>query len=126
MTTFNSDSAETNLKYLREKVASFVAERDWQKYQDPKNLAESLCIEAAELLQIFQWIDKDDLQKYGLEKIKPRVSEELADVMIYCLSLANSMKIGMTEAILDKIEKNRRKYPPHVWKGKVHLDNPLK
>jgi len=96
---------------LKKKVKECVEESDWQRNDKPKDIAMSLCIETAELLEIFQWksdSDVDDLLKNA--DFKSRISEELADVVIYCLSMANAVNIDLTKAILNKIELNKKKY----------------
>ena len=112
----------TNICYLISKVREFLEERDWKKYQNPKDLAESICIEAAELLQLFQWAKPEECKQF---KNKPsevqRIKEELADVGIYCLSMANTFNIDLTSAILDKLEQNKKKYPAELYKGKAYL-----
>lgn len=108
---------------LKDAVQKFVHERDWEKYHNPKNLAESICIEAAELLQLFQWTEpeKPEQLKSKLEKLR-RIEEELADVIIYCLSMANTLSIDLSTIVLQKIEHNREKYPPGQSKAKTHID----
>ncbi|WP_406533617.1 nucleotide pyrophosphohydrolase [Methanobrevibacter sp.] len=91
-----------------DKLIRFQVERDWKKFHTPENLAKSISIEAAELLEHFQW-GKD----YNLED----VSEELADVLIYCIYMANSLDLDIKEIILDKMEKNAIKYPVDKSKG---------
>jgi dCTP diphosphatase len=112
----------TNIGYLISKVREFLEERDWKRYQNPKDLAESICIEAAELLQLFQWATPKESEQF---KNKPsevrRIREELADVGIYCLSMANTLNIDLTSAILDKLEQNKKKYPAELYKGKAYL-----
>ena len=107
---------EASLSYLKSRVSEFIEEREWGKYHTPKNIAESIVIEASELLQIFQWIDNADSLKHGLEN-RDRVEEELADIIIYCLSMANVLDVNLTKAVLNKLEKNRRKYPVEKFKG---------
>ncbi len=92
-----------SIKGLQKKVAAFRDERDWRKYHTPKDLSLSISIEAAELLELFQW--QDD----GYEK--DRLEEEMADVMIYLLSLADVADIDLGKAVLSKIELNKEKYP---------------
>jgi len=116
-----ANDRNTNIEDLKIRIKSFLKKREWEKYHTPKNISESICIEAAELLQIFQWMNEDDLQKFNYSKISIRVAEELADVIIYCLSMANTMKIDVANAILTKLEINERKYPVKIWKGKAHL-----
>ena len=88
----------------------------------PKDLAESICIEAAELLQLFQWIKPEESEQFrkNLSKLK-RIREELADVTIYCLNMANTLDIDLASAILEKLEENKKKYPTDKYKGKAHL-----
>jgi len=99
------DHMDDTLENIRDKVNQFVEERDWKQFHSPRNLAESISIEAAELLEIFQWG-----QKLGPEEHE-HLREELADVMIYCISMANALEIDMSSAIMEKLEKNARKYP---------------
>ncbi len=101
----------TRIKQLRDEVRNFVDERDWNKYHHPKELAISIVIEAAELLEIFQWDEKVDIQ--GIkddEKTMGKIKEEVADVMTYILCLANQLDLDLSEVILAKLEKNRTKY----------------
>lgn len=90
----------------------FVDDRGWSKFHKPKDLAMSISIEAAELLEIFQWTDRCPSGKDG-----KRAGEELADVILYCASLANALGLDLAEAIEEKIEKNNRKYPVDVVAG---------
>jgi dCTP diphosphatase len=114
--------SNTNISYLILKVREFLEERDWKKYQIPKDLAESICIEAAELLQLFQWTKpKENEQLKNKSSEVQRIREELADVVIYCLSMANTLNIDLTSATLDKLEQNKKKYPAELYKGKAYL-----
>lgn len=115
------NDCNTNVEDLKTRVKSFLKKRDWEKYHTPKNISESICIEGAELLEIFQWMNEDCMKNPSYLQISTRVAEELADVVIYCLSMANSMKIDVTGAILTKLEINERKYPVEKWKGKAYL-----
>jgi len=106
------------LEQLKGLVKQFIDERDWQKYHNPKNLAMSISIEAAELMEFFQWLTMEESillkdNKAKFEKIK----EEVADIIIYCLSIGNVLDIDLSKAILDKIEKNKSKYPISKYKG---------
>jgi NTP pyrophosphatase (non-canonical NTP hydrolase) len=113
-----SDS-EINLSYLKRKVADFRDQRNWKKYHNPKDLAISISIEANELLELFQWASIEEIERKikndsdYLEKIK----EELADVLIYCLSMADILQIDVSTAILSKIKKNEEKYPVEKFNG---------
>ncbi len=110
---------DTTVAQLRKLVADFVAERRWQPYHDPKNLAMSIAIEAAELMEHFQWVRNDELPKL-LDDARQRsaVVEELADVMCYVLALANVMEIDLAAALRDKIAKNAAKYPVERFCGR--------
>jgi NTP pyrophosphatase (non-canonical NTP hydrolase) len=85
-----------------EKLIEFQGERDWKRFHTPENLAKSISIEAAELLEHFQW---------GKEYDRGEVADELADVLIYCLYMADAMDFDVRQIILDKMEKNAVKYP---------------
>lgn len=113
---------ETSISNLKEAVREFIHKREWEKYHNPKDIAESICIEAAELLQLFQWIKPEESERFktDLSKMK-QIKEELADIAIYCLSMTNKLEIDLTKTILDKIELNKRKYPATLYKGKAHL-----
>jgi NTP pyrophosphatase (non-canonical NTP hydrolase) len=106
----------TTLQNLKKTVENFVKDRDWEKYHTARNLAESISIEASELLELFQWSLSEEELSPGSMKLS-RLEEELADVLVYCLSLANSAKIDVTIAILSKMKKNEQKYPAEKYKG---------
>ena len=97
------------MRELTEKLVEFTKERDWDQFHSPENLAKSISIEAGELLECFQW-NSD----YDLEEVK----EELADVINYCLLMANKLGVDPKQITLDKIEKNAKKYPVEKSKGK--------
>jgi len=109
---------ETTILQLRARVQKFVDDRDWQKYHKPKNLAMSIAIEASELMELFQWVEESETDTItGKREKLSRMEEELADIMVYCLSLANVVNIDISRAIMNKIDKNERKYPPEQFKG---------
>jgi NTP pyrophosphatase (non-canonical NTP hydrolase) len=115
--------ADTTVETLRQAVREFVDERDWQRYHTPKNLAMSLAIEAAELMEHFQWLDPHE--SYELAKLSHQhalVAEELADVLCYALSLANVMQIDLSDAVLAKLKKNAQKYPADQFRGRYRAD----
>jgi len=96
-------------------VKNLVSERGWEKYHNPKDLAEAICIEAAELLEIFQWATLDEAFSWRNDSSKMEsIREELADVLIYCLSMANTLNIDLSDAILRKL-KNEEKYPTEEY-----------
>lgn len=110
----------TTVGTLRAAVETFVRERDWRRYHTPKNLAMSIAIEAGELMEHFQW--------YGLEEsaerladplIHAEVSEELADVLIYCLSFANAAQIDVAQAVQQKLLRNQARFPAESVAGKL-------
>jgi dCTP diphosphatase len=98
------------------KVLKFRDERDWQQFHDPKSLAASICIEAAELLELFQWLAPDEARGQVAEK-RERVAEEIADVAIYLIELADVAGIDLAAAIEAKLEKNGAKYPVDKSRG---------
>ncbi len=109
---------EATTYYLRQLVQEFIDERDWAKYHNPKDLAISIAIEAAELMELFQWMGEKEAQSI-LENAErsARLEEELADIIILCLSLANVSSIDLARAVTKKLGKNRDKYPVHLVKG---------
>ncbi|MCZ2856717.1 MAG: nucleotide pyrophosphohydrolase [Candidatus Bathyarchaeota archaeon] len=115
---------ETSVEDLKIAVRTFIHERDWEKYHNPKDLAESICIEAAELLQLFQWIESEESRGFKTDPSKlTRVKEELADVVICCLSMVNALEADLTEAVLEKLELNKKKYPADLYKGKAYFNH---
>ncbi len=96
---------------LQRTIASFVADRDWDRYHAPGNLAASILIEAAELLEHFQWAAPT-----GEEPASPPdaadLADELADILIYCLAFANRTGIDPAQAVLDKLARNEGRFPP--------------
>ena len=120
---------QATLAWLREVMREFVRERAWEKYHTPRNLAASVAVEAGELLELFQWwtTQEGDRRREDLIKdaaFKKAVGEELCDVMMYCVSLANAMGLEIAPTIAAKMEKNRLKYPPEKYHG--HYERPLK
>lgn len=94
---------------VREQLAAFVAERDWNQFHSPPNLAKSISIEAAELLELFQWSDDAD---------EARVRDELADVLTYCHLLAYRLGVEPEDLILEKLANTRSKYPVEKSRGR--------
>jgi dCTP diphosphatase len=111
--------ATTTVGELRARLAEFVAERQWQSYHDAKNLAMSIAIEAAELMEHFQWLRSEELPAMlGNPQRRAEVVDELADVMCYALSLANALNIDLSSAVAAKIAKNAQKYPSDQFRGR--------
>lgn len=98
----------TTVQELKDLVGAFVEERNWNQFHSPKNLSMSIAIEAAELMELFQWSEPITLLE---ESQEDRLREELADVVIYCLSLANAAGIDLAAAVRDKVAVNADKYP---------------
>lgn len=113
----------TTIGHLISQVIEFLEERNWEKYHNPKDIAESISIEAAELLQLFQWVKPEESQQFKNDSSKmQRIREELADVVLYCLSMANTLDIDLATAILDKIKQNKMRYPVDLWKGRAYIN----
>ena len=113
----------TTLMALRHLMAEFVAEREWGKYHSPKNLSMSLAIEAAELMEHFQWISGDESRLAAADpEARQRISDEMADVLCYLFSLANTLDIDLATAVFDKVRRNRLKYPIESFRGKFRAD----
>src|SRR5258706_10454812 len=99
-----ADDASTTLAELRGLVREFVEERDWRQFHSPKNLSMSLAIEAAELMEHFQWIEAAESRHIGDDPTKlEEVRDEIADVMCYLLALANELKLDLSSAVRDKM-----------------------
>lgn len=99
-----------------QEIIKFNKERDWDQFHSPENLAKSICIEAGELLECFQWNSDYD---------KEAVCEELADVVNYCIVMADRLEVDLEEIVLKKLEKNRQKYPVEKAKGNSKKYNEL-
>lgn len=111
---------QTTIAHLRKLVRDFILEREWQSYQDPKNLTMSIAIEAAELLEVYQWLTNEQATAAGKgAKARQRTREELSDVVIYCLALANALDIDLSQAIMEKMTANAVKYPLETSRGKL-------
>lgn len=105
---------------LRTAVGKFVADRDWNQYHSPKNLAMSIAIEAAEIMEHFQWFSTDEAAARMRDpEYKAEVADELADVLIYCLSFANSSDIDVSQAILKKLARNEVRFPVESVRGRL-------
>ena len=116
---------ETNIAELRERVSKFVDERDWQQFHSPKNLAMALAIEAAELMEHFQWITTDASRAVDAQPEKlAAIGEELADVFCYVLAIANELNIDLSTAFRDKMSKNEIKYPMPEYRGRYGPEDP--
>lgn len=90
-------------------IRQFVAERNWQQFHTPENLAKSISIESAELLELFQWSDPSNIDE---------VKDELADVLTYCILLADKYDLDIEKIVLEKLEKTKAKYPVNKSYGR--------
>lgn len=118
-----SDSS-ASVESLKQLVREFVDERNWSQYHSPKNLAMSLAIETAELMEHFQWLTTDESRDVRQRsEVLAEVEEELADVLCYALALSNELEIDISRAIRAKMQKNRAKYPADKFRGRYgHRD----
>jgi NTP pyrophosphatase (non-canonical NTP hydrolase) len=105
------------MKDLIDSLVAFRDARDWKKFHTPENLAKSVAIEAAELLECFQWGDNYE---------KKQIEDEIADVMIYCLLLTEAIGIDPEKAIREKIELNEVRFPVQIVKGTSGRSTKLK
>jgi NTP pyrophosphatase (non-canonical NTP hydrolase) len=103
---------DTTFALLRRRLQQFVLDRDWAGYHTPKNLAMSIAIEAAELMEHFQWSTPEGSQRLAADPAeRARVADELADVVIYCLHFANRMDIDVSSAVEAKLARNEQRFP---------------
>jgi dCTP diphosphatase len=110
---------QTTLEDLKRRMAAFVREREWETFHTPKNLSMSIAIEAAELMEHFQWLTVEESKRLPAEALAA-VGEELADIVIYALSLSNVLDLDLADTVLAKMDKNVRKYPSDKVRGKSH------
>ncbi len=104
------------MKNVKKEIIKFTDERDWNQFHSPENLAKSIVIEASELLECFQWNNNYN---------KEEVCEELADVVNYCVLLANKLEVDLEDIVLNKLDKNMAKYPVNKCKGRCNKYNKL-
>jgi dCTP diphosphatase len=111
---------ESKFEELSARIEEFVRDRDWEQYHNPKNLSMAIAVEAAELLEIFQWLSPDECDRDVLpQEQKNNIADELADIIIYAIRMAQVLNIDVLEAVGRKIEKNELKYPVEEIKGKA-------
>ncbi|MCK4816767.1 nucleotide pyrophosphohydrolase [bacterium] len=113
-----------DLKSVNKKIIQFRNDRDWEQFHNPKNLAQALSIEAAELQEIFLWKSTEESRNLRQDEID-RVKEELADIFIYMTYICHAFKIDLFNEVLKKIEKNAGKYPIEKSKGSNKKHNQL-
>jgi dCTP diphosphatase len=110
------DPARSPLLELRDAMRAFAAERDWEQFHTPKNLASALAVEAAELMEPFQWLTPEQSAQLDAPT-KARVADEIADVLLYLVRLADRLDIDIAAAARAKLAKNAEKYPVDRSRG---------
>ena len=101
---------------LRNSLRKFSEERDWNQFHSPKNLSMALIVEAAELVEHFQWVTEKQSQSLSVDK-RQAIEEEIADILIYLIRISDKLDIDLIKAANKKIEKNKLKYPADQVKG---------
>ncbi len=109
----------SEIKEILDEILKFRNERDWEQFHNPKDLAIAINIEAGELLELFLWKNADEADK-------ERVKEEIADILIYALLVADKYKFDVEKIIIDKLGKNKLKYPVGLSKGSSKKYNEFK
>jgi len=114
-------NSQTSFEEIKSKIKKFVRERDWEQYHSPKNLSMSIAIEAAELMEHFQWLTIEESKKLlKNNKKRSEIEDELADITIFILDFCNLFNINIEKSILGKLKKSAKRYPAHIVKGKAH------
>ena len=106
-----------NIKNIQKQLSDFADERDWGQFHNPKNLAMALSVEASELVEIFQWLTPEQAEEIMNSSESEHVKEEMADIMIYLIRMADKLNIDLEKAVADKIVKNAEKYPIKLARG---------
>lgn len=107
---------KTTLDTLTQELRRFAAERDWEQFHSPKNLASALTVEAAELLEHFQWLTEEQSRNLARDK-RAAVSDEMADVLLYLLQIADKLQVDLIAAASEKLVRNALKYPVAQARG---------
>mgnify|MGYP000661816059 CR=1 FL=1 len=114
-----SNDENTTVAALRREMQRFVEERDWQQFHSPKNLSMAIAIEAAELMEHYQWLnEREAAQAAESAETMAKVREELADVLCFALSFANALGIDISQSVRAKMIKNATKYPVERFRGR--------
>jgi dCTP diphosphatase len=108
--------ADTDFDRIKKKVRQFVVERDWDQFHSPKNLSMALIVEAAEMVEHFQWLTEEQSSNLSPEKLA-EVEQELADIQVYLISLAEKLKLDLVAAVEKKLVLNAQKYPADQVRG---------
>jgi dCTP diphosphatase len=106
------------MEELRDRIRKFVAERDWEQYHSPKNLAMALSVEVSEIIEHLQWLTEEQSRNLGPD-IRRELRDEIADVLIIVIQLSDKLEIDPVDAALKKLDKIAEKYPVDKAKGKA-------
>jgi NTP pyrophosphatase (non-canonical NTP hydrolase) len=106
----------SDLEEIKLKARHFAAQRDWNQFHSPKNLVMALGVEAAELSEIFQWLTEEQSGQLS-EEMRARVADEIADVQVYLVRLADRLEIDIASSVTAKMKKNEAKYPADLVRG---------
>jgi len=113
--------SEITLQEIKAHIKQFIKERDWEQFHSPKNISMSISIEAAELMEHFQWLTIEQSRKLLNDKEKrEEIEDELADIAIYIIDFCNLFDIDIEKSIIKKLEKTAKKYPANFVRGKIH------
>ncbi len=112
----------TELEQLRLKLREFAAERDWDQFHSPKNLAMALSVEASELVECFQWLTEEQSRALSAEQLAA-VTDEIADIQLYLIRLADKLDVDIRKAVSAKFRKNEAKYPADKVRGSARKYN---
>ncbi len=112
----SAPGGDNDLRAIRDLVRTFVDERDWDQFHTPKNLSAALSVEAAELLEHFQWLHTGTRAELGEERVT-QVRHEMADVLVYLVRLADKLDVDLGAAVEEKMVLNRVKYPADKVRG---------
>jgi len=104
------------LEALKQRLREFVAERDWEQFHSPKNLSMALSVEAAELLEHFQWLTEEQSLQLPADKHQ-EVAYELADIFVYLMRIADKLDIDLLKTVDEKLQLNAQKYPADKVRG---------
>ena len=107
---------------IKLRLRDFAADRDWDQFHSPKNLSMALIVEAGELVEHFQWLKQDESLALSADKLK-EVEQEIADIQIYLVRLADKLGIDIEKAVEEKIAVNAQKYPADEVRGSASLDD---
>ena len=114
-------SNKVTVQQLKEKVKKFIRERDWEQFHSPKNLSMSISIEAAELMEHFQWTNTvgEAVKVLKDKRKRSEIEDEVADIAIYLIDFCNLYNVDLEKAVFKKMKKNAKKYPAKLVKGKM-------